>query len=123
MAIITTSKPGITDEQAMEVFQRHFAGKYAIDKTRVINRDFIVKKSALAGISVGVKPDKDGGTEFVYSPIVPHMLIRATVGGLLGALLVHSQTKAMEEEVASFIKSAPEFNTGPSAPAQPAESA
>jgi len=83
MATITIAhKPELTAERAMEAFERHFAGKYQVYKTRIWNRHFIVKKSGWTGVGVRVKQEEKG-TTLVFSAMMPNLLLQGMFGGLI----------------------------------------
>lgn len=106
MATINVSKPATAD-QAMEAFQRHFSN-YTVYPTKILTRDFIVKKSNWTGVGVKVKQE-NSGTEFVFTPLIPNFMFQAMFGGLIAYLFLRSSWKAAEQEVADFIQSASEF--------------
>jgi hypothetical protein len=101
-------KPELTKEQAQEIFAQGFSGKYEVVKAQVMRRDFILKKSAWAGVGVRLQQDKNG-TSFVYTGMMPNMLLQALFGGLASYLFLRSTWKQLEQEVAAFIAAAPEF--------------
>ena len=116
MAVVTVGHhPELTAEEAMKVFQRHFTGKYVIYKTRLVGRDFGIKKSAWVGVSVKLKQEK-AKTSFVFTYFSPSALVRGLqgaafglIGGLIQWLILGSSFRAIENEVKSFIESAEEF--------------
>ncbi len=103
MAIVTVGhRPDLTPDKALEAFQQEFAGKYEVYKTRIRNRDFIVKKSAWAGVSVRVKQDSDE-TSFVFTGMMPNLLLQSFIGAI-GYLVLRPSMQAMEREVGDFIQ-------------------
>lgn len=100
--------PELTKEQAREIFAQGFAGKYEITDTPALRRDFVVKKSGWAGVGVRLQQEKDK-TTFVYTAMMPNLLLQAIFGGLASYLFLRSSWKALEQEVAEFIAQAPEF--------------
>jgi len=104
-------KPGLTSEQAMEAFKKHFEGKYKVEPwvrsglaVAAPRRDFAIKKSTFSAVSVKLDQG-EGDTKFVYTGYVPNAFARVLVGGLIALLLQNSLTG----EVREFIESAPEF--------------
>jgi len=115
MAIVTIPhSPQLTKEQALEAFQRRFAVSYEVYPTKVRNRDIILKKSNWSGVGVRVKQEADK-TSFVFTAMMPSLLLQALFGGLFSYLLLRGEWKRLEAEVAEFIESAPEFHPKPKA--------
>ncbi len=109
MAIVSIgNQPDLTPDQAREIFAQHFAGKYEIVKSNAINRQFIVKKSGWSGVGVRLKQEKTG-TSFVFTGLMPNMLLQLLFGGIASYLFLRSSWKELEAEVTEFIQSAPEF--------------
>ncbi len=109
MAIVNIgNKPDLTKEQAREIFASHFAGKYEIIRSNALNRDFIVKKSGWSGVGVRLKQEKDS-TSFVFTGLIPNMLLQVLFGGLAAYLFLRPSWKALESEVAQFIENEPSF--------------
>ena len=102
-------QPGLTVDDAMEVFRRGFRGKYEVHKTSVIRRDFVVKRNALVGVGVKLKSKPPRETSFVFAHMAPSPILEWLCGGWLVQLVLRRDLKRMEEEVRSFIESAPEF--------------
>lgn len=97
------NRPDVTPDRAVGAFQRRFAGTYEVYKTKLVLRDFIVKKSGAVGVSVRVKQD-GAGTTFVYTGFTPNAIIRAATGAI-GYLIFRGGMTALEREVADFIQS------------------
>ena len=109
MAIVSIgNRPDLTPEQAQEVFAQRFAGKYEVVHSNAVRRDFIVKKSGWSGVGVRLKQDKTG-TSFVFTGLMPNMLLQVLFGGLASYQFLRSSWKELEAEVSEFIQSAPEF--------------
>ena len=109
MAIVSIgNRPDLTPEQAQEVFAQHFAGKYEVVRSNAVRRNFIVKKSGWSGVGVRLKQDKTG-TTFVFTGLMPNMVLQVLFGGLASYLFLRSSWKELEAEVLEFIQSAPEF--------------
>ena len=109
MAVIKTAHhPELTPERVIRVFDGHFAGKYEVYKTRFAGRDFVVKKSDWTGVGVKLKQDSEG-TSFVFSGLMPNIILNMLVGGLIAVLFLRPRWKALEEEVRVFIENAAEF--------------
>ena len=69
--------PGLTKEKLLEIFQKHFQGKYEVLSAKsMINRDFVVKKTGMSGVFVKLK-QTDKATEIVYNKDCPSVLWRA----------------------------------------------
>jgi len=111
MATVTVAHhPELTPERAMEVFQRHLAGKYDVYKMRAFGtRDFFVKESASMGVSVKLKQEANA-TTFVFTWGVPSPILRLLWVDVFTQLFRTGRREAMEEEVRSFIENASEFN-------------
>lgn len=101
-------KPELTKEQAQEIFAQGFSGKYEVVKAHVMRRDFLLKKSGWAGVGVRLQQDKDQ-TVFVFTGMMPNVLLQAIFGGLASYLFLRSTWKQLEQEVWEFIAAAPEF--------------
>ena len=99
--------PELTAEQAMDVFSRHFTD-YEVYKTMFLNRDFLVKKSGWTGVGVRLKQESNY-TTFIFTPLIPNFLLQMLGGGVIAYLVLRSNWKALEDEVASFIEKAPQF--------------
>jgi len=111
MATITVGRlPDLTPETVQQVFEDHFSGKYTVSSTRIRNRDFIVKKSDWTGVGVRVKRDKAGLTTLVFTAMMPNLILQGLFGGLIAYLFLRREWKALEDEVAAFIQSAPQLN-------------
>ena len=109
MAIITIgNRPDLTKEQIQQVFAERFS-EYEVIKSTALNRDFILKKNACTGVGVRLKQEKDGKTAFVFTALMPNVLLNAVFGGLFAWALLRKSWKEMELEVAGFIRLEPEF--------------
>ena len=113
MAIVTIPhNPQLTKEQAFEAFQRHFAATYEVYPAKGRRRDLIVKKSNWSGVGVRLKQEKDK-TSFVFTAMMPNLMLQALFGGLFSYLILRSEWKRLEREVVDFIETAPEFHPKP----------
>ena len=109
MAIISIgNRPDLTKEQIQQIFAERFS-EYEVIKSTALNRDFILKKNAWTGVGVRLKQEKDGKTAFVFTALMPNVLLNALSGGLFAWALLRKSWKEMELEVAGFIRLAPEF--------------
>jgi hypothetical protein len=109
MATITIGhKPELTAQQAMETFQRHFAGRYEVYATKQFMRDFVVKKSEWTGVGVKVKQESNA-TTFVFTGLMPNTIFRVLFSGLASYLFLRSSWKAFEDEIAAFIEDEKDF--------------
>lgn len=109
MAIVSIgSKPDLTKDEAREIFARHFEGRYEIVRSNAMKRDFIVKKSGWTGVGVRLKQEKTG-TSFVFTGLMPNVALQVLFGGLVAYLFLRPSWKALELEVASFIRIEPQF--------------
>ncbi len=98
-------KPGLTKEQAKEIFAKHFEGKYAVKNFAGPFRDFVVVKNPFVGVAV--KLEQTGSdTKFVYSGVAPKLWARMLLGELIGFLIWNSITG----EVRDFMEKAPDFH-------------
>jgi hypothetical protein len=104
MALVSIGhRPDLTPEQAQAAFERHFAGKYKVYPTKARLRDFIVKKTDWAGVGVRLKQEKTG-TVFVFTAMMPNLLLQALFGGAIAYLLLRSTWKELENEVRACIE-------------------
>ena len=109
MAIITIGhRPDLTKEQVQAIFTERFAGEFEIIRSNAINRDFIVKKNGWTGVGVRLKQEKTG-TSFVFTAMMPNLLLNALFGGLFAYALLRKAWKEMELEIAGFIRLEPQF--------------
>jgi ribosomal protein S27AE len=108
--VVVPFQPGLTAEEAMEIFRRGFWGKYQVYKTHFFTkRDFMVKKSRLVGVGVKLQR-KPRETSFVFIHMAPSPFLEWLCGGMwFVGLWLRPEWKRMEAEVQSFIESAPEF--------------
>jgi hypothetical protein len=101
MAIVSIgSRPDLTIDEVWTVFARHFEGTYEIVPSNAAKRDFIVKKSDWAGVGVRLKQERTG-TSFVFTGIMPNILLDAVFGGPGGSMFVRSTWKELEAEIAA----------------------
>jgi hypothetical protein len=109
MATISIGQqPDLTKERAREIFTERFAS-YEIVRSNAINRDFIVKKNGWTGVGVRLKEEKNGDCTFVFSGMMPNVLLQTLFGGLFAFFLLRKGWKDMELEIAGFIRLEPEF--------------
>lgn len=101
--------PDLTVDAAVEMFRKHFAGKYEVSKVKMLRKDFMVKANDWTGVVLRIKREGGKAEGLVYSWTIPSA---ATVNSLMATLRYFSlrrQGKRLEQEVESFIRSAPEF--------------
>jgi hypothetical protein len=104
MATITIRhRPDLTPQEAEQIFRDQFAGKYEVYPTSIRTRDFVVKKSEWSGVGVRVKQEKDSTTTFVFTAMMPNMILNGLFGGLIAYLFLRKEWKALEAEVSDFI--------------------
>lgn len=109
MKVVTVGHhPELTLEAAMDIFQKHFAGKYEVYKPRHRHGFFMVKKSTWAGVRIEPR-QKGDSTSFVFSAWIPSDLLNALFMGLIAWVILRPRWKALEEEIKSFIENALEF--------------
>ena len=109
MAVVKIEQvPGLTPEAAQEVFAREFQGRCEVYTTKIRTRDFIVKESGWTGVGVKVAQE-DEATKFVFSAMMPNLILQALFGGLIAYLFLRPKWKALEEQVEQCIRTAPEF--------------
>lgn len=105
--------PELTIEREIEVFKRHFGMKYqvyGINPTgRSRGRDLIVKKSRWTAVGVKLK-QRQGETSFEFTAFTPSSLFGGIIGILISYLIMRPSWKAMEKEVAHFIRNAADFH-------------
>ncbi len=59
-SVTVAHNPSLTPETAMEIFRKHFKGRYEIHKSRaMINRQFAVRENGFVGVFVGLDQDGD----------------------------------------------------------------
>ena len=95
----------------MEVFSSHFAGEYEVYKTKLMMRDFVVKKSGWTGVGVKLQQEANA-TTFVFTPLTPSVPLQMLAGftlGLISYLFLRPGYKALEDEVRLFIENAADF--------------
>jgi len=109
MAIVHIKQhPELTAEKAMEIFKKGLAGKYEVYIAKSQLRDFTIKKSSMIGVSVKLKQEKDK-TTFIYTDMIPSMLMALLFASIWYTLLNRSKYQAMMNEVKTFIENAPEL--------------
>jgi ribosomal protein L40E len=105
-------QPALTADDVMDIFRRHFAGKYEIRNDPGVARQFLVKKSAWSAVLVRLKHEK-GTTSIHFVANVPpgigRLLSTGLVPYLVAWLILRAEWNVMEAEVRSFIENAPEF--------------
>lgn len=101
--------PGLTAEKVMEIFNKEFTGKYEVYMTKLLLRDFVIKKSAWTGIAVRVK-QKDTFTELVFNGFMPGTAARLFFGGIVVLVLYFGAWKNMQNEIKEFIERSTELN-------------
>ena len=97
--------PELSKDKLQELFQKQFSGKYEVYATKWPNFDFVVKKSAFAGVFLKLK-QSNGKTEVVYVQEAPAAMVRASCGVLANLFF----GKDVFADVTNFIKSSPELN-------------
>ncbi len=97
--------PELKKDKLQQLFQEKFTGKYEVYSTNWPNFDFVVKKSAFAGVFLKLKQSK-GKTEVVYIQEAPAGLVRASCGVLVNLFA----GKDVFADVTNFLKSSPELN-------------
>ena len=109
MAVVTVAhQPELTPEKVMDVFSRHFPQEFEVYKTGFFGRDFVVKKNGWTGVGVKLKQDTNG-TSFVFTALMPNVLLNLLFGGLLSFVLLRASWKGLERDVREFIENAPDF--------------
>ena len=105
MAKVTTAhRPQLTKEEAQEIFARHFAGKYRVERYARPLRDFAVIKSSFVGVAVKLEQKPDG-TAFIFNAYAPAWWAAMLVGMLASTLM----GRGLTAEVRQFLETAPEF--------------
>ncbi len=113
MAIVNIgNQPDLTKEQAREVFERAFTGKYEIVRSTAMRRDFIVKKNSWSGVGVRLKHERTG-TSFVFTGLIPNVALQILFGGLVAYLFLRPSWRELEAEIAQFIENEPSFRQKP----------
>ncbi|PKB72489.1 MAG: hypothetical protein BZY87_00100 [SAR202 cluster bacterium Io17-Chloro-G6] len=109
MAIVRVAhRPNLSPERAMYAFNRNFHREYKIYKSGVLMRDFVVKKNAWTGVGVKLKQE-DNGTSFVFTAMMPSIILNILFGGVIAFLFLRPSWRAMERDVGAFIESAADF--------------
>ncbi len=96
--------PQLTKEYLMEVFRLHFTGKYEVYMTKVVDRDFVVKKSGMSGVFLKLK-NKDEKTQVVFNRNAPSAIFR----GLFGFIPLLFSGHDVMKDVRTFLETAQEF--------------
>ena len=109
MAIVRVAhRPNLTPERAMFAFERNFHSKYKIYKSGVMLRDFVVRKNSWTGVGVQLKQGDDE-THFVFTAMMPSIILNILFGGLIAFLFLRPSWKALENDVREFIETAADF--------------
>jgi hypothetical protein len=115
--VMVTYHPELTPADAMDIFRKHFSGKYKVRKIRrTTARDFIICKSTLVGVRVKLE-QKEGKTSFIFDGDAPNtlaavffwMLLFVIPAIVIYLIVFQPKLRAMEAEVRSYIENAPEF--------------
>ena len=101
-------RPDLTVEQAQAAFAAGFRARYEIVTTDIRSRHFIVRRDAWSGVGVKLKQRKSD-TCLVFTAMIPSLRLQFFFGGIFSYLVLRKTWKALEAEVAEFIKSSPEF--------------
>ena len=110
-------QPGLTADDATEMFGRHFAGRYEVKRyTLQMGRSFLVRKSPFVGVTVGLR-QRNGTTAFVFTGAVPFpgmllflpLALLGMLPGLIIWLVLRSSWKPIEEEVRWFLQDSGQF--------------
>ena len=100
--------PELTLETTMEIFKKHFSGKYEVYKPGHRRGYFMVKKSTWTGVRVAPSQKKDS-TSIMFNAWIPSDILSALFLGLIVSLFLRPKWKALEREIKSFVENAPEF--------------
>lgn len=104
MAVIDIGyRPELTKDRARDIFESGFAGRYRVEGSPVMRRDFIVKKNGWVGVGVRLQQERSR-TALVFTPLVPSSLLYNLMGGVAPHLFLRTAWKELEGEVASFIE-------------------
>jgi hypothetical protein len=109
--VVVRHNPALTVEQALEVFQKGFEGKYRVYPTpRLVVGDFIVHKNAVASIFVTLK-QSPGQTAFklVFNYPTAAMRLLLMVLFPISFGLIFTVGRALEKEVQEYIRTEPAF--------------
>jgi len=106
--IVVAHRPDLTVERAAEVFRSHFGETYEVYNTSIWGRDFVVKKNGRTAVGIRLKQQDE--TSFIFTPFTPSFLFNFMFSGILSYLLLRPGWKAMEKEVAQFIRSSADLN-------------
>jgi hypothetical protein len=97
--------PELNKDKLQELVKKHFDGKYEVYSTKWPNFDFVVKKSAFAGVFVKLN-QKNGKTEVSYVNDAPAALVRASLGVLVNFFI----GKDVLKDVTNFLQTSQELN-------------
>lgn len=79
-------------------------GGYVVYATALIGADLVIKKSDWTGMAVKVK-STDNGTEILFNPFAPSMLVRLLFMGLIPLLvLMFGAWKTFGQEFISWVE-------------------
>ena len=116
--LIVAHKPELTLEETVEVFSRHFAGKYEV-QPQLTPGSFILRKNRWAALNVSLVQREDS-TSFRINrriPLLFYVLVGllfwigliGLIGGVIGWIFLRRNWKLMEDEVTSLVLGASEF--------------
>jgi len=106
--IVVAHRPDLTVERAVEVFRSHFGETYEVYNTSIWGRDFVVKKNGRT--AVGIRLKQQDKTSFIFTAFTPSFLFKMMFSGLLSYLILRPGWKAIEGEVAHFIRNSADLN-------------
>jgi len=109
--VIVGHHPELTKEDAMEVFRRHFAGKYEVHliKSKAIVRDFGIKKGYWTAVLVRLEQKPEQTVfNFIGTPPTAMSRLLAMVFFIFSWPAANA-CKRMEKEIKAFIENAEEF--------------
>lgn len=113
--VVVRHNPDLTVEQALEVFQKGFEGKYRVYRTpRLVVGDFIVHKNPFAAIfcTLENKPHETAfKLVFNYPTAAMRLLLMVLFPISFG--LIFTVGRALENEVQEFIRNEPVFTHRP----------
>jgi hypothetical protein len=113
--VVVRHNPNLTVEQALEVFQKGFEGKYRVYRTpRLVVGDFIVHKNPVAAIFVTLqrKPHETAfKLVFNYPTAAMRLLLMVLFPISFG--IIFTVGRALEKEVQEFVSNEPAFWAAP----------